>query len=63
LTHQALAELLSAHEVPAELAERIQNCLATGELGQYAPVADDPAHAENLLNEVDRVIRDLEQVL
>jgi hypothetical protein len=63
LTHQALAELLTARGVPADLTERIQDCLATGELGQYAPSADYPAHAENLLNEVNRVIRDLEKVL
>jgi hypothetical protein len=63
LTHQALTELLTDRGVPTELAERIQDCLASSELGQYAPGADDPAHVENLLREIDRVIGDLEKVL
>jgi len=63
LTHQALADLLAEQAVPTNLIEQIQDCLATGELGRYAPGADDPAHAENLLIEVDGLISDLEKVL
>lgn len=63
LTRPALAELLAAHGVPPDLTKRIQACLAAGELGQYAPGADDPAYAKNLLIEVDGIIRELEKVL
>jgi hypothetical protein len=63
LTHQALATRLADREVPAELIDRVQHCLASCELGRYGPGADDPAHAENLLIEVDGVTQDLEKVL
>jgi hypothetical protein len=63
LTHQALAEILTANNIPIDLIERTQACLAASELGRYAPGADHPAHAENLLVEIDVLIRDLEKVL
>jgi len=63
LTRQALAELLTANNIPIDLIERTQACLAASESGGYAPGADQPAHAENLLVETDVLIRDLEKVL
>ena len=63
LTQPALAELLAEHGVPASLINRLQDCLASSELGRYAPGADQPDHARNLLSETDVLIRDFEQVL
>ncbi len=63
LTQPALAELLARYGVPANLIVRVEDCLTTSELGRYAPGADQPAHAENLLKEVDGLIRDLEKAL
>ena len=63
LTQPALAELLTEHNLSTNLIVQVEDCLATCELGRYAPGADQPAHAENLLAEVDGLIRDLEKAL
>jgi hypothetical protein len=63
LTHQALANLLTERGVPAGLAERVEVLLVTSELGRFAPGADDPGHAQSLLQEVDVLIGTLEKVL
>lgn len=63
LTQPALAELLDEYSVPTNLIVRVEDCLTTCELGRYAPGADQPAHAENLLQELEALIRDLEKAL
>ncbi len=63
LTHQALSELLAAQGVEASLVERVGELLVTGELGRFAPGADQPGYAESLLQEVDSLIAALEKVL
>jgi len=63
LTHQALAALLGEKGLPPELIERVNACLTDAELGRFAPEANDPAHAANLLREVDVLIGDLERGL
>jgi hypothetical protein len=63
LTHQALAELLAGRGVGRDLTERVEVLLVTGELGRYAPGAEDPGHAQSLLQEVEFLIADLEKVL
>jgi len=63
LTHQALANLLTERGVPAGLVERVEVLLVTSELGRFAPGADDPGHAQSLLQEVDILIGALEKVL
>jgi hypothetical protein len=63
LTQPALAELLDRYGVPANLIVRGEDCLTTCELGRYAPGADQPAHAKNLLTELEALIRELEKAL
>jgi hypothetical protein len=63
LTQSALTELLAKYGLPANLIARVMDCLTAVELGRYAPGADQPAHAENLLQELDELIRDLEKAL
>lgn len=63
LTQPALAELLAEVGLPASLVVRVEDCLTASELGRYAPGADQPGHAENLLKEVEALIRDLEKAL
>ncbi len=61
LTHQALADLLTEKGLDPALIERINGCLTDAELGHFVPEADNPAHAQNLLKEIDIVIRDVEK--
>jgi hypothetical protein len=61
LTHQALADLLTEKGFTSVLIERINGYLAEAELGRFSPEADSPAHAQNLLKEIDAVIRDVEK--
>jgi hypothetical protein len=63
LTHQALADLLAGNGVTSDLIERVEVILVTGELGRFAPGADDPDHARSLLQEVDVLIAALEKEL
>lgn len=63
LTHQALAEHLTEQGLEPKLIERVNICQADAELGRFSPEADNPAHAKNLLKEVDVLIRDLEKVM
>lgn len=63
LTHQALADLLTEKGVKPDLVERVEACLVSSELGRFAPGADNPGHAKNLLQETDRLISNLEKVL
>ena len=63
LTHQALAALLGQKGLQPELIERVNACLTDAELGRFSPEANDPAHAANLLREIDVVIADLEKGL
>ncbi|KPK10232.1 MAG: hypothetical protein AMJ56_08560 [Anaerolineae bacterium SG8_19] len=63
LTHQALAALLGEKGLQPELIERVNACLTDAELGRFSPEANDPAHAANLLREIDVVIGDLEKSL
>jgi hypothetical protein len=61
LTHQALATLLEARGLGSKLTERVNACLTDAELGRFSPEANDPAHAEKLLKEIDGLIGDLEK--
>lgn len=63
LTHQALAELLAGQGVETGLIEQVEVILVSSELGRFAPGADDPGHAESLLQKVDALIGTLERVL
>jgi hypothetical protein len=63
LTHQALAEQLAGRGVGQDLIERIDVLLVTGELGRFAPGAEDPGYARSLLQEVEFLISALEKVL
>lgn len=63
LTQLSRTELLTSRGLPAELIERINQCLTDADLGRYSPAAADPAHAQNLLTEIDRLIRELESAL
>ena len=63
LTHQSLAEVLSREAVGPDLIERVEVCLASSELGRFAPGADHPGHAKRLLKEVDVLIAALEKAL
>lgn len=61
LTRQALATLLLGQGLQPDLIERVNNCLIETELGRFAPEANDPGHAEKLVNTVDHLIGDLEK--
>jgi hypothetical protein len=63
LTHQALAALLEGRGLRAGLIERVDICLTDAELGRFSPHSGDPAHAANLLKEIDILIGDLEKEL
>ena len=63
LNQAGRSELLASKAVTAELIERINTCLNDAELGSYSPAAGNPAHADNLLNKIDLLIRDLETAL
>ena len=63
LTHQALDAMLEAKGLRPELVERVNACLTDAELGRFSPEANDPAHATNLLKEIDILIGDLEKRL
>lgn len=63
LTHQALVDLLAGHGVGPDLCERVEVLLVTSELGRFAPGAEEPGHAQSLLQEVDVLIGALEKVL
>jgi hypothetical protein len=63
LTHQALATLLEGKGLRPELIERVGVCLTDAELGRFSPESNDPAHAANLLKEIDSLIGDLENGL
>jgi hypothetical protein len=63
LTHQALAALLEEKGLGPELVDRVNACLTDAELGRFSPEANDPAHAANLLKEIDVLIGILEKRL
>jgi hypothetical protein len=63
LTHQALATLLEEKGLRAGQIERVGICLTDAELGRFSPESNDPAHAANLLQEIDILIGDLEKEL
>ena len=63
LTHQALDALLEARGLGPELVERVNACLTDAELGRFSQEANDPAHAEKLLKEIDDLIGGLEKQL
>ena len=63
LTHQALAALLEEKGLGPQLVERVNTCLADAELGRFSPEANDPAHADNLLKEIDVLLSELERYL
>jgi hypothetical protein len=63
LTYQALATLLEEQGLRPGLIERVGVCLTDAELGRFSPEANDPAHAANLLKEIDVLIGDLEKEL
>ena len=63
LTHQVLADLLTQEGVNTDLAERVEVCLVSSELGRFAPGADSPDHARSLLKEVGILISALEKAL
>jgi len=63
LTHQALSELLAERGVSSDLSERVEVLLTSADLGRYAPGADSPDHAANLLQETGLLIDALERVL
>jgi MYXO-CTERM domain-containing protein len=62
LTHQALVDLLAGHGVGPDLCERVEVLLVTSELSRFVPGAEEPGHAQNLLQEVDVLIGALEKV-
>jgi hypothetical protein len=61
LTRQALATLLGEEGLRPGLIERVDVCLTDAELGRFSPESNDPAHAANLLKEIDILIGDLEK--
>jgi hypothetical protein len=63
LTRQALATLLGEEGLRPGLIERVDVCLTDAELGRFSPESNDPAHAANLLKEIDILIGDLEKKL
>jgi hypothetical protein len=63
LTRSAVTQLLAARGLKASLIERVESCLAEVESGRYAPGARSSAQVEMLLQQVDRLIGDLEKVL
>jgi hypothetical protein len=63
LTRSAVTQLLAERGLKASLVERVGSCLAEAELGRYAPGAGSSTQVEMLLQQVDRLIGDLEKVL
>ncbi|GAB4441337.1 MAG: BatD family protein [Anaerolineae bacterium] len=63
LTLAGRTELLRQHGLSVELIDRVNQCLSAAEQGSYSPGAAGPAHAQNLLTEIDRLIRDLDSAL
>jgi len=63
LTYQALADRLAQTGLDGKLIERVNGCWADAELGRFSPDAADPAHAQNLLTEVEVLIKGLEKYL
>ena len=63
LTHQSRADLLAEKGVPADLITAVDNAYLSAEMGRYGPGAGDPAHKQNLLAEIDKLIETLEKAL
>jgi hypothetical protein len=63
LTHQALADRLNQAGLDDKLIERVTVCWTDTELGRFSPEANDPAHAQNLLQEIEVLIKNLERNL
>ena len=63
LTHQALADRLAQTGLDHKLIERVNACWTDAELGRFSPDAADPAYAQNLLKEIEVLIKDLERYL
>jgi hypothetical protein len=63
LTEVARTELLVETGVTPEMVDRINVCLSDAELGRFSPDSGSPAHALNLIQEIESLVRDLEKVL
>jgi hypothetical protein len=63
LTRSTLTRLLAEQGLKTSLIERVESCLAEAESGRYAPDAASSTQAGTLLQQVDRLIGDLEKVL
>jgi hypothetical protein len=61
LTRSALTRLLAERGLKASLIKRVESCLAEAESGRYAPNAASSTQAGTLLQQVDRLIGDLEK--
>lgn len=61
-TQTRVADLLLERGVDTDLVERVQACLALGEMGAYAP-APDGSECREVLAETQRLIDDLERAL
>ncbi len=63
LTRSALTRLLAERGLKASLIKRVESCLTEAESGRYAPDAASSTQTGTLLQQVDRLIGDLEKVL
>ena len=63
LTQVTRTELLANKGVTPETIDRVNVCLSDAELGRFSPDAGDPTHALNLIQEIELLVKDLENVL
>jgi len=61
LTQTALTQLLSDKGIPTELVGRVKTCLRMIEAGRFAPEAHQTTSIKRLLDQVGRLLGDLEQ--
>ncbi len=61
LTHRALADLLHAHKLDEDLVQRILDCRRESEMGRYSPQPLEADQGRMLLQQVGRLIGDMEK--
>jgi hypothetical protein len=61
LTRRALTNVLVEAGLNPNLINRVEMALSNSELGRFSPEASSPAHAENLLKEIDALIGELDK--
>jgi hypothetical protein len=62
LTQDDLITLLAQNNLGQPLIQRVMACLAESDTGRFAPTTNSTSQAEKLLNEIERLLDDLEKI-